>query len=270
MSETPAASAAEPGVVASSFDAGETFSKQYVEDLKAKLEAKTTETATLNAKFSAHQDRQRAALKGMQSEVEGFVEEAYNMAPDEVKHEIDPMRQFAKSLGDNANPESAMPLARVICLSSGKFKRERSEFSKSSEMAEQLAEANKKIDELTSDRDGKVGRISELELLADERQEGLEKLQGVLAAKGMLESKFDFSKATSREANASTDIPAAPSAVPREPMAFASDPLMDFLSGGSSSAAGGRLMPSNTSHGFLGAVAGSSSDGGVSEALRGL
>ena len=212
MSETPAASAAEPGVVASSFDAGETFSKQYVDDLKAKLEAKTAETATLNAKFSAHQDRQRAALKGMQSEVEGFVEDAYNMAPEEVKHEIDPMRQFAKSLGENANPESAMPLARVICLSSGKFKRERSEFSKSAEMAEQLAAANKKIDELTSDRDGKVSRISELELLADERQAGLEKLQGVLAEKGMLQDKFDFSKASSREANASTDAPAAPSA----------------------------------------------------------
>ena len=269
MSETPAASAAEPGVVASSFDAGETFSKQYVDDLKAKLEAKTAETATLNAKFSAHQDRQRAALKGMQSEVEGFVEDAYNMAPEEVKHEIDPMRQFAKSLGENANPESAMPLARVICLSSGKFKRERSEFSKSAEMAEQLAAAHKKIDELTSDRDGKMSRISELELLADERQAGLEKLQGVLAEKGMLQDKFDFSKASSREANASTDAPAAPSAVPREPLPPASDPLMDFLASGSSSV-GGRLMPSNTSHGFLGHVAGSSSDGGVSEALRGL
>jgi hypothetical protein len=86
----------------------------------------------------------------------------------------------------------------------------------------------------------------------------------------VVSEKFDFSKATAREAGAtSTDAPSAPpsapSAAPSAPAA-AADPLLAFLSTGSS--VGGRLMPSGTSHGYLGAVAGSSSDGGVAEALR--
>lgn len=268
MSET-ATPAAEPGVVPSSLDAGETFSKTYVDDLKARLDAATAREATANAQMSAHKERQRMALKGMQAEVESFVNDAYELAPDEQKHEIVPMQSFAKSLGEAENPDSALPLARVICLSSSKFKRDRSEFSKSSEAAEQLAAANKQIDELTADRDGKSSRIAELEALADERQTAAEKLQAELAKIGVVQEKFDFSKAAAREeGGSSTAPPSAPSSVPSAPLAPMADPLLSFLSSGSS--AGGRLMPSGTNHGYLGQVAGSSSDGGVAEALRNL
>ena len=265
MSETPAA---EPGVTPSSLDtAGSTFSKEYVDDLKAKLEAATKAEATANAGLAAHKERQRMALKGMQAEVQSFVNDAYELAPDDQKHEVDPMRKFAESLGEAENPDSAMPLARVICLSSSKFKRDRSEFSKSSEAAEQLAAANKQIDDLTADRDGKASRISELEALADERQSAAEKLQAELAKIGVVSEKFDFSKATAREEGASsTAPPSAPPSAPSAPSAPAVDPLLSFLSTGSS--ASGRLMPSGTSHGYLGAAPGSSSDGGVAEALR--
>jgi hypothetical protein len=179
------------------------------------------------------------------------------------------MRKFAESLGEAENPDSALPLARVICLSSSKFKRDRSEFSKSSEAAEQLAAANKQIDELTADRDGKQSRIAELEALADERQTAAEKLQAELAKIGVVSEKFDFSKAAAREeGGSSTAPPSAPSAAPSAPSAPVVDPLLSFLSGGSS--VGGRLMPSGTNHGYLGQVGGSSSDGGVAEALRNL
>lgn len=185
MSET-ATPAVEPGVVPSSLDAGETFSKTYVDDLKARLDAATKAEAVANAGLSAHKERQRMALKGMQAEVESFVNDAYELAPEDQKHEIVPMQSFAKSLGEAENPDSALPLARVICLSSSKFKRDRSEFSKSSEAAEQLAAANKQIDELTADRDGKSSRIAELEALADERQTAAEKLQAELAKIGVV------------------------------------------------------------------------------------
>ena len=267
MSETPVA--AEAGVTPSSLDAGKTYSEDYVADLKAKLEAATAREATANAGLSAHKERQRMALKGMQAEVESFVNEAYELAPEEMKHEVAPMQAFAKSLGEAENPDSAMPLARVICLSSTKFKRDRSEFSKSSEAAEQLAAANKQIDELTADRDGKSSRIAELEALADERQSAAEKLQAELARVGIVSEKFDFSKATAREEGASsTAPPSAPPSMPSAPVAPMADPLLDFLS--SNASAGRRMMPSGTSHGFLGAAPGSSTDGGVAEALRGL
>ena len=268
MSET-ATPAAEPGVVPSSLDAGKTYSEEYVNDLKARLEDMTKREASANAGLAAHKERQRMALKGMQAEVESFVNDAYELAPEEMKHEVAPMQAFAKSLGESENPDSAMPLARVICLSSSKFKRDRSEFSKSSEAAEQLAAANKQIDELTADRDGKQSRIAELEALADERQTAAEKLQAELAKIGVVSEKFDFSKAAAREeGGSSTAPPSAPSSVPSAPSAPMVDPLLSFLSGGSS--VGGRLMPSGTNHGYLGQVAGSSSDGGVAEALRNL
>ncbi len=268
MSETPVA--AEAGVTPSSLDtAGKTYSEDYVNDLKAKLEAATAREATANAGLAAHKERQRMALKGMQAEVESFVNEAYELAPEEMKHEVAPMQAFAKSLGEAENPDSAMPLARVICLSSTKFKRDRSEFSKSSEAAEQLAAANKQIDELTADRDGKSSRIAELEALADERQAAAEKLQAELAKIGVVSEKFDFSKATAREEGASsTAPPSAPPSMPSAPAAPMADPLLEFLS--SNATAGRRMMPSGTSHGFLGAAPGSSTDGGVAEALRGL
>ena len=267
MSETPAA--AEAGVTPSSLDAGKMYSEDYVNDLKTKLEEMTKREATANAGLAAHKERQRMALKGMQAEVESFVNDAYELAPEELKHEVAPMQAFAKSLGEAENPDSAMPLARVICLSSTKFKRDRSEFSKSSEAAEQLAAANKQIDELTADRDGKASRISELEALADERQSAAEKLQAELAKIGVVSEKFDFSKATAREEGASsTAPPSAPPSMPSAPVAPMADPLLDFLS--SNATAGRRMMPSGTSHGFLGAAPGSSTDGGVAEALRGL
>ena len=124
MSES-APPAAEPGVTPSSLDAGKTYTEDYVNDLKAKLEAATAREATANAGLAAHKERQRMALKGMQAEVQSFVNEAYELAPEEQKHEVDPMRKFAESLGEAENPDSAMPLARVICLSSSKFKRDR-------------------------------------------------------------------------------------------------------------------------------------------------
>lgn len=267
MSETPAA--AEAGVTPSSLEAGKTYSEDYVNDLKAKLEDMTKREASANAGLSAHKERQRMALKGMQAEVESFVNDAYELAPEDQKHEVAPMQAFAKSLGEAENPDSAMPLARVICLSSTKFKRDRSEFSKSSEAAEQLAAANKQIDDLTADRDGKASRISELEALADERQSAAEKLQAELAKIGVVSEKFDFSKATAREEGASsTAPPSAPPSMPSAPVAPMADPLLDFLS--SNASAGRRMMPSGTSHGFLGAAPGSSTDGGVAEALRGL
>ena len=267
MSETPVA--AEAGVTPSSLDAGKTYTEDYVADLKAKLEAATAREATANAGLAAHKERQRMALKGMQAEVQSFVNEAYELAPDDQKHDVEPMRKFAESLGEAENPDSAMPLARVICLSSTKFKRDRSEFSKSSEAAEQLAAANKQIDELTADRDGKSSRIAELEALADERQAAAEKLQAELAKIGVVSEKFDFSKATAREEGASsTAPPSAPPSMPSAPVAPMADPLLDFLS--SNATAGRRMMPSGTSHGFLGAAPGSSTDGGVAEALRGL
>ena len=166
----------------------ESFSKDYVEQLKKQLEEKTRTEAMLKAKFSAHEDRQRAQLAEMQPAVMEFIKEGMDLAGD-FKHEMAPMEQFAASLAKAENVESAMPLARMITVHSAKFKREREEFSKTKDAATALAEASKELDEVKADRDSKAARIVELEGLAAERQTAAEKLTEELAKSGAMKEK---------------------------------------------------------------------------------
>lgn len=235
----------------------ETFSKEYVETLKKQLEEKSRNEAMLKAKFSAHEDRQRAQLAEMQPTVMEFIKEGMELGAD-FKHEMQPMEAFGASLAKAENVDSALPLARMISVHSAKFKREREEFSKTRDAADELAKVNKELDEIKADRDSKMSRISELEGLADERQAGMEKLQEELAKAGVIKEKFDFSKTSSRETGASDSsssasaMPSAPSA----PAAPAVDPLLSFVQTAGSGS--GRIGQSGTGHGLLGNASGSS------------
>ena len=63
----------------------ESFSKDYVEQLKKQLEEKTRTEAMLKAKFSAHEERQRSQLAEMQPTVVEFIKEGLELGPD-FKH----------------------------------------------------------------------------------------------------------------------------------------------------------------------------------------
>jgi hypothetical protein len=242
----------------------ESFSKDYVEQLKKQLEEKTRTEAMLKAKFSAHEERQRAQLAEMQPAVMEFIKEGMDLAGD-FKHEMAPMEQFAASLAKAENVESAMPLARMITVHSAKFKREREEFSKTKDAATALAEASKELDEVKADRDSKAARIVELEGLAAERQTAAEKLTEELAKTGAMKEKYDFSKASSRE-SASMDGASSAAATAGSSAPFV-DPLLSFVQ--KAGVGGGRIGQSSTGHGFLG-NSGPSSDGGIAAAIRGM
>ena len=138
----------------------ESFSKDYVEQLKKQLEEKTRTEAMLKAKFSAHEERQRSQLAEMQPTVVDFIKEGMELGAD-FKHEMQPMEAFGASLAKAENVDSALPLARMISVHSAKFKREREEFSKTKDAAEELAKVNKELDEIKADRDAKASRITE-------------------------------------------------------------------------------------------------------------
>jgi vacuolar-type H+-ATPase subunit I/STV1 len=245
-------------------DAGETYSKDYVESLKKELAAKSEAEAVLKAKFAAHDERQRAQLAELQPVVSEWIKEGMEAAP-EHKHEMQALQTFGDNLAKAESVESAMPFARMISVHSAKFKRERETFSQVSATAEELGKANKQIEELTADRDAKVSRIAELEGLCTERQEAAEKMQAELARAGMLKEKLDFSKATSREKSPPdpTQTSESARAPPAAPAAPAADPLLAFVQRGSGT---GRIGLSSTGHHLLGASAGG--DTSLATALR--
>lgn len=239
----------------------ESYSKDYVDTLKKQLEEKTRTEAMLKAKFSAHEDRQRAQLAEMQPTVQEFIKEGLELGND-FKHEMAPMVAFGDSLAKAENVDSALPLARMISVHSAKFKREREEFSKTRDAAEELAKANKELDEIKADRDTKAARISELENLAAERQTAAEKLTEELAKVGAVKEKYDFSKASSRESGSADGASAASSAAATGAPSEFVDPLLSFVQkAGTLGAGSGRIGQSYKDSGMGG-------DGGIAAALR--
>jgi hypothetical protein len=245
--------------------AGEaTFSKEYVDQLKREIAAKTESEALLKAKFASHEQRQRAQLTEMQPVVQAWIKEGMESAGD-FKHEMGPMAGFGDNLHNAENLESALPLARMITVHSAKLKRVREEFSQTKDSAEMLGKANKELEEVRADRDSKATRISELEALCSEKQAAAEKLQEELARAGVIKEKFDFSKASSRVAGASDSASggAAAASVAAAPQPFV-DPLFAYVAKAGQGA--GRIAQSATQHHILGA--GGAGEASLQSALR--
>ena len=180
--------------------AGETYSKEFVDDLKAQLARQQEKSAGLEARQAAEDARRRETLKELQPTVMEFMKDALTdetMAP--YKHEMGPMTAFAEGLHEANSIETALPLARTIACFSAKYKRKVEEFAQTSDASELLAKANKELDEVKAERDAKAQRVTELEGLADERLKAAEDLQQELAKIGGIKEKYDFSKLGSRE-----------------------------------------------------------------------
>ena len=242
----------------------ETYSAEYVADLKKQLDAKSQAEAQLKAKFAVHESRQREQLKDMQPAVQAWIKEGLDAAGD-YKHEVSPMAEFGDKLHEASNLDSAMPLARMISCHSAKIKREREEFSQGAATAEALGKANKELEEVKADRDQKASRIAELESLAAERLTASEKLQEELAKAGVLKDTFEFSKASAREASpAATTGAAELSMSAAGKSSITMDPLLAFVTSGNITGSG-RLMPTSSSNAVLG-MANASDD--IAAAIR--
>lgn len=246
---------------AASVPTAETFSAEYVAALKAELAAKAESEAAMKSKFASYESRQRAQLTELQPAVKAWIAEGLEAGSD-YKHEMESMVGFGDNLHQAANLDSAMPLARMISCHSAKVKREREQFSQNSTAAEALGKANAELDNLKADRDAKATRITELEGLVAERTSAAEKLQEELSKAGLVQQKFDFSNAASREsAPPSTSAPAAKSAGSGAPFV---DPLLAYVS--KSGSGSSRIGLSASNHHILGA--GGAGDQSIEAALR--
>jgi hypothetical protein len=230
----------------------ESFSAEFVTSLKKELAEKTASEASLKSRFAAYESRQRETLKSLQPTVMDWINQGMEEAGVEHAAELKPLMEFGSSLAEASNVDSALPLARMISCHSARYKRKTEEFSAASATAEELAVANKTIDDLKAADAAKTQRITELEALSNERQTVAEKLSEQLSASGAMTEKFDFSKAAAREVNPPAGASNAPAVSPTPVAArtLAIDPLLAFVSG--TGGGNANLMPSSSTHALLG------------------
>lgn len=256
---------------------GESFSREYVESLKAQIEQRNEETAKLRAFKATHDEKQRAVISKLQPDINEFVTSLTSANPDHAA-EMAAIVDWSKTCHESNSLESAMPLARVISCASMQFKRTRDEASQLSEKATSLGATMKELEDVKADRDAKTSRIAELENYCQEQQAAAEKMQNELAKAGVLKDKykFDFSQVTSREAKADAplDVNSEGSIIANRSEASRSslaveDQLLSFVSLKATSSSNNRVSQSKTAHALLGASSGSVDDE-IASAIRGF
>ena len=265
--ETAAAPSSTPAPMETSGVSKETYnaSQKENEELRAQL-------AALKAKSDIYDTQKREAIVGMKDEVNAFIGDIVGdetFAP--YKHELAPMARWGGDMEKNdAMLDTNLSIGRLISCASAKFKRTREEASRSSEASTLLADANKKVDELTASDGAKAQRIIELEGLVEERTRAAEAFQNELAKANLISEKKDFSNKAARENAAGSAAAATLSSAPVASMIDPNAALLSFMRSGPSNG-GLKIMQSATGHHHLGAMpmGGGSSDG-VAEAIRGF
>lgn len=235
--------------------------------MKSENDTLREQLAQLKAKQALHDERQREQLTKMQPEVKEFIGDIAKANPEHT--ELGMMCRWADNLATSDSLDTSLGLARMVTCASARFKRTHEEASQLTEKSNMLSDAYKKIEGLEAERDQKATRIGELEGLVCERTEAAEKLQAELAKHGAIAEKFDFSKASSREAGASSAGEAAPltagaaSSSRSMPAPSMDDTLFAFVSSGGRG--GLKISQSSSSHHLLGASTG---EADIAAALR--
>ena len=244
------------------------------DETKARADDAAAQLAAAQAKLQQYESRERATLQSYQPAMESYMKElATEFSTADTKGHFDSMVNWARNCHERGNLETQMPLGVVIHAAASKLKRTREEASVQSATADQLASSLKENEQLKQSLGMKEARIGELDTSLKEMTENQAKLQVQLEKAGLLADKFDFSKATSREAEApkvesgitTTMENASKGALGAVPIVDPSMALFQFVSSGSG-AASGRFLPSASNHSLLGAPSGS--DIGIGSALR--
>ena len=253
-------------------------SKESYDRMKAEMEEQRARAASMEAKISLFDSRERERLGGFQENCKSVVQMLMDEGDAEVKADLAPLQAWANDFTTKGDINSHRPLARLLDCASQKFKRERDEASVLSSRADAVQSTMKENEELKSERDNLRQRLTEAESLSSERQEALVTLERELHLAGAYKDKHNFSKLLSREKNAAlpnTSEPAAKEEAAPAPTGvsssvdnaskpsgnpFADDPLFAFVS--QHGTGGLRRTLSGTSHAILGGGA-MSGDGGM-------
>jgi hypothetical protein len=253
--------------------AADVVSKETFEALQRELQAEKAAKNDALARAEVWDSRRRNDLREMQPEVERAIQEQID-GPDGAPYKADllPIAGWGKDIPNATNVESTTSMARLVTCFSAGLKRKTEEASANAEAAKQLADTNKQLEEITAERDSKNMRVGELEDLLGQQKTALEKMEKELRAAGLMKEAHNFSLQTSREnasAGSSTEA-AAPSsnAAGKQPAvapAAVEDALFAHVMGAGRGS--GRIAQSGSTHHFLGAEAGNSSNA-IADAMR--
>jgi hypothetical protein len=259
----PNQDAIDTGVSSETYNA----SKKEAEDLRAQI-------ASLKARVEVSDSQKREQIQSMKEEVNAFVEkEVINCSFNEpYKQQLAPVAAYLKKIDEGEQVDTNLSIGRLVHCFSGTLKREREEFSKTKDAAGMLAEANKKIDEMTIERDGSRQRCLELEELVTERTVAAQAFRDELAKSGFNADKIDFSNKSARENTGDSGSMSVTATQVTASMGSAGsiDPhaaLFDFMRSGPSNG-GLKIGQSGTGHQYLGTSAPSEGNA-IAAAMRG-
>ena len=261
--------------------AGDAERDDIVAQLKRDLAAQTEKAALYEKANGVFEDRERARVSAYQPEAQYFMKEWMKEEVDthhagtNLAADIAPLGVWSDEFTQKKDISSQGRLAAVSYIASKGIKRLRDQASQLGTVQESLAASMKENEELKQNKEKLQRDYDEAIQLANERQKGLEVLQGKLAEAGLMNEKFDFSKLSAREETAPADAkPAEPHAAgagtpaleavkaeaskaagaPRgNPLESRGDLLEGLLA---RSSAGLRMGASGTQHAFLGSAGG--------------
>jgi hypothetical protein len=167
--------------------------------MKTQLEARNQELADARAQGRVFEERERQRVGAWKGDVQTLLKEFMERGDPELKADIAPLEPWASEYVNKNDIIAQRPLARVMCEASRTIKREREEASVNKEAATALSKTMKQLENVTGERDNLKQRLDEMSKLADERQDGMLKLQEELTKAGLLSAKHDFSKILNRE-----------------------------------------------------------------------
>jgi hypothetical protein len=167
--------------------------------MKAQLHSRNQELADARAQGKVFEERERQRVGGWQSDVKELLQEFMDRGDPELKADVAPLEPWASEYSNKQDIIAQRPLARVMCEASKTIKRVREEASVNKDAALALSNTMKELDGIKGERDNLKQRLDEMSKLADERQDGMLKLQEELTKAGLLSDKHDFSKILNRE-----------------------------------------------------------------------
>ena len=127
----------------------ESFSKEYVDRLKADLAAKSEEASVLRAYKSGHEQKTREIIASLQPDVNSFVDTVMGEHKDHAA-DMASMKEWATSCHQSASVDTALPLARLMSCASATIKRTREEASVASQNSETLGATMKELEAVKS------------------------------------------------------------------------------------------------------------------------
>lgn len=167
--------------------------------MKTQLETRNQELADARAQGRVFEERERQRVSAWKDDVQTLLKEFMERGDPELKADVAPLEPWASEYVEKTDIIAQRPLARVMCEASRTIKRERDEASANKEAAAALSKTIKQLENITGERDNLKQRLDEMSKLADERQDGMLKLQEELTKAGLLSAKHDFSKILNRE-----------------------------------------------------------------------